>query len=162
MVQRNDRRVQRKARDIAHDARQTRALSDTEGEVLRDLLQSDETFAQLITAQQEAVAVAVKDSPHDEHVQTLAREGAAPLGEAIDDVIETHIERAQEIAALAEALAEPWGAAWKLYRNGFETPDAVRDADVHTLVAETNVAPALAERVVHGQAATVEDGSVDR
>jgi len=41
---------------------------------------------------------------HDEHIQTLAREGAAPLGEAIDDIIQTHIERARAIVALSDAL----------------------------------------------------------
>jgi len=140
--------VNREARDIAHDAQKTRGLTDREGEILRDLLQSDEVFYDLVVAQQRAVRIDVEDTPYDKNVEKLARLGSKPLGDAIDDVIDQRIDDARAIAEFAEALDRTWLDARTLYVDGFETVADVRGVDVNELVAETQLHPSVAEEVV--------------
>jgi len=138
--------VSREARNIASDARTQGDLSDTEAEILRDLLNSSEAFDLLVTAQQAAVYVNADDQDIPNGLDELAREGAQPLGEAIDALVEDRKCRAIEIEALADALEEPWGAARTLYRAGYETVDDLRGVEQAELI-DAGVPNSTAARV---------------
>lgn len=145
----NSHTVAREARQIADDARKTKGLSDPEAECLRDLLQDDEAFSLLVTAQQSSVKVSTDYHDVDEEIEGLARKGAGALGKAIDEVVADRIEDAEAIVALASkgGAGLTWSVAMQLYQAGFETVESLQEAELHDFVAETAMAPELAERV---------------
>ncbi len=137
--------VQRKARLWARDEASERDLSDAEQECLRDLLQSDEVFGQLVTAQQNAVALTSGEDDDLVDVVDHASDAAGELGEAIDIVLDKRVEEAREIVALAEAASElgTWGVFIKLYRAGYtsvEDLQTVSESDLADAGAHPSVA----------------------
>jgi len=140
--------AQTEAANIARDAQTTRGLSDAECECLQDVLASDELFVHLVTAQQAAIDAAYHADHRDfDDLETLARKGATPLGEAIDDVVEGYIEDVGLICDLADACSTSWTVATKLYYAGYRDSEAVRTADLHELIADSGIAPTIAEAI---------------
>lgn len=146
--------VRSEARDIASDARSTQDLSDAETACLRDMLNSDEAFALLVTAQQNAVLVDADTHDIDEDTEHLATVAAGRAGNAIDCIVEDRIEQTREIVALADDMHERfgWTTAWKLHAGGYETVDAIREADQDEIVEQTGMSPQLVASVTahHG------------
>lgn len=145
----DDRQVATEARQIAHDARQTKDISDAESECLCDLLQSDEAFGKLVTAQQAAVAIDADRFDVDAEIERLAQAGAAPLGDAVDRVISDQIKKAEAIVEFADAAGDPvtWSVAMTLYQSGYTSVDDLREASLHDFVADAAMAPELADRI---------------
>lgn len=143
-----DRMAQKEAANIARDARTTRDLSDAESECLQDVLASDEVFAHLVTAQQAAIDAAYQADQRDlDGLENQARKGATPLGEAIDDVVEGYIEDVGLICDLADECSTSWTVATKLYYAGYRDGEFVRTADLHELIADSGIAPTIAEEI---------------
>jgi len=142
-----NRHVQTEARNIASDARSTRGLSDTESEILRDLLKQDEAFGALVTAQWNAVLVDADEHDINDSVEKLARDGAGHLSEAIDDIINTRIEQAKAIDELASEIQEPWGQALALFDAGFETAEGLAGVDQEELYTTDGVTRSVAARI---------------
>ena len=140
----DDQRVRHEASNIAADAVKTRDLSDVESECLNDLLRSDEAFALLVTAQQNAVLVNAGDHDIDQDTEQLAVGAAQAAGDAIDRIVEGRIEDAREIAALADRGPDvlTWSWALQLYQGDFETLETIREVDQATIIAETEMSPA--------------------
>lgn len=145
----DDRTVAQEARRIARDARSTKDLSDAESECLRDLLQSDDAFALLVTAQQNAVLVDSDEHDVDAETAGLARGAAANAGHAIDRIVEDRIEEAETVVALADQLGDPatWGVVIDCYRAGYQSVAAVRNADLEELIADSGIHPEVAESI---------------
>ena len=142
-----NRHVQTEARNIASDARSTRGLSDTESEILRDLLKSDEAFGALVTAQWNAVLVDAEEHDINDGVEQLATDAAGWLSEAIDDIINTRVEQAKAIDELASEIQEPWGQALALFNAGFETAEDLTGVDEDELYTTDGVTRSVAARI---------------
>lgn len=145
----NDRVVSQKARFIARDEARARDLSDAEWECLEDLLKRDEAFGQIVTAQRAGVSLNEDDYRIDEQTADLAHEAADRLADARERVVEQRVEESKEIVALARLVDRPapWGVMIDVYLAGFQTAEELREADLHELVAEAGIAPAIAERI---------------
>ena len=145
----DDRVVQRKAREWARDAADEYDLSDAEWECLQDLLASSEAFAYLATAQQAAVRVDEDLDGVDEAIHAKACGGAQQHGDALDQLIGAFVDDARKIVALAEAIDRnaPWGAMVDVYQAGYQTVSKLRAVDKQRLIADAEIAPALADRI---------------
>jgi hypothetical protein len=153
----NEDAVRSEARHIADDAREAHNLSDAEAECLRDLLKSDEAFGQLVSAQRAAVSVDADQHDIEKNTESLAREGAAPLGNAIDQIVELRISDAQAIVELSNDLPVPWGRTMQLYRGGFRTIEDLKNATQQDLIEDAGVGPSIAARVKANVGSTEED-----
>lgn len=142
----SDRAVDLEAREVADDWRDYGDATDAEAEVLRDLLQDDGTFQQIATAREATRRIDHNDGPYDAQVTIEALDASQALGRAQDEVVDARKADAQQIVFLAETLEEPWGAAMTLWKAGYQSVAAVRNATQHDLIGD-GVHNSLAARV---------------
>jgi hypothetical protein len=144
----NESTVRSVAKGIARDARKTKDLTDAEAECLRDLLASDEAFAFLVTAQQSAVMFDNGGFDVDDETVELAIDAAGQLGDALDRVVDDHLEDARAIEGLRQTVDAIVGIeAYHLFKVGIESIEDLHEASQSELADAKLIGPAKAATI---------------